>query len=70
MWRELYKKSRNRALFITAKQLKLLDSYQHLAKAKIEPDAGISILASLLMTLPHQRANGYKHMSPMTIRLS
>ena len=47
----------------------MLDSYQHIRKEKIELHAEMSMLGSLLTTLAHLRADDYKHMRHMTIKL-
>ena len=71
VWKELYKKrTAIECWFSSGKRSRLLDSHQHLKKEKIELHADISMLASLLTTLTHLRADDYKHMRRMTIKLS
>ena len=66
-WRGLYKKRTGiERYFSSAKRSRLLDSHQHLRKAKIELHAEMSMLASLLT---HLRADDYKHLRHMTIKL-
>ena len=56
--------------FSSGKRSRLLDSHQHLKKEKIELHAEMSMLASLLTTLTHLRADDYEGMRHMTIKLS
>ena len=49
--------------------MRLPDSYQHLAKAEIELDPGISILPSLLTALARLKADDYRRMRQLYIRL-
>ena len=70
-WKELYKKRTEiERYFSSAKRSRLLDSHQHIRKEKIELHTEMSMLGSLLTTLTHLRADDYKHMRHMTIKLS
>ena len=69
-WKELYKKrTAIERWFSSGKRSRLLNSHQHLTKAKIELHAEMSMLASLLTALTHLKANDYEHMRHMTIKL-
>ena len=71
VWKKIYKKRTEiERYFSSGKRSRLLDSYQHIRKEKIELHTEMSMLASLLTTLTHLRADDYKHMRHMTIKVS
>ena len=66
--KELYKKRTEiERYFSGGKRSRLLDSHQHLKKEGIELHTEVSMLVS---SLTHLRADDYKHMKRMTIKLS
>jgi len=66
-WKELYKKRTSiERYFSSGKRSRLLDSYQHLRKEKIELHSEMSMLT----TLTHLRADDYQGMRLMTIKVS
>ena len=71
LWKELYKKrGANRRYFSSGKRSRLLDSYQHLRKEKIELHSEMSMLAPLLTTLTYLRVDDCLGMRHMTIKVS
>ena len=70
LWKKWYKmRTAIERYFSSAKRSRLLDSYQHIRKEKIELHSEMSMLGSLLTALTHLRADDYKYMRHMTIKL-
>ena len=71
LWKKWYKmRTAIERHFSSAKRSRLLDSYQHIRKEKIELHTEMSMLGSLLTSLTRLRADDHKHLRHMTIKVS
>ena len=69
-WKSLYKKRTGIERFFSSdKRSWLMDTHRNLKQAKIDLHVNMSALAYLLTALTHLKADDYKHMRQMLIRL-